>query len=118
MTELTASTTYYIRAYATNSVGAAYGNELSFTTAITIGDTFQRGHVFYILRYSDLNYKQGETRGLIAAPSDKVELIAWGCTGTMITVAEGKIIGTCNQNVIDIINGCSEAAITARLCYI
>jgi uncharacterized protein (TIGR02145 family) len=29
---LTPSTTYYVRAYATNSVGTAYGNELSFTT--------------------------------------------------------------------------------------
>ena len=30
---LTASTTYYVRAYATNSAGTAYGNELSFTTS-------------------------------------------------------------------------------------
>jgi len=29
---LTAGTTYYVRAYATNSVGTAYGNELSFPT--------------------------------------------------------------------------------------
>jgi uncharacterized protein (TIGR02145 family) len=29
---LTHSTTYYVRAYATNSVGTAYGNEVSFTT--------------------------------------------------------------------------------------
>jgi uncharacterized protein (TIGR02145 family) len=29
---LTASTTYYVRAYATNSAGTAYGNEVSFTT--------------------------------------------------------------------------------------
>jgi uncharacterized protein (TIGR02145 family) len=29
---LTASTLYYVRAYATNSVGTAYGNEVSFTT--------------------------------------------------------------------------------------
>ena len=32
LTSLTASTTYYVRAYATNSAGTAYGNELSFTT--------------------------------------------------------------------------------------
>lgn len=30
--ELTANTTYYVRAYATNSEGTAYGNEQSFTT--------------------------------------------------------------------------------------
>jgi hypothetical protein len=29
---LTANTTYYVRAYATNSVGTTYGNEVSFTT--------------------------------------------------------------------------------------
>lgn len=29
---LTASTTYYARAYATNSVGTAYGNQITFTT--------------------------------------------------------------------------------------
>ena len=32
MTGLTALTTYYVRAYATNSVGTEYGNEVSFTT--------------------------------------------------------------------------------------
>ena len=32
---LTANTTYYVRAYATNSAGTAYGNEVSFTTLST-----------------------------------------------------------------------------------
>jgi uncharacterized protein (TIGR02145 family) len=32
LTGLTPSTTYYVRAYATNSVGTAYGNEVTFTT--------------------------------------------------------------------------------------
>jgi uncharacterized protein (TIGR02145 family) len=32
ITGLTAGTTYYLRAYATNGVGTAYGNEISFTT--------------------------------------------------------------------------------------
>ncbi len=35
ITGLTATTTYYVRAYATNSVGTAYGNEISFTTTNT-----------------------------------------------------------------------------------
>ena len=33
LTNLTPKTTYYVRAYATNSAGTAYGNELSFTTS-------------------------------------------------------------------------------------
>ncbi|TRW96441.1 fibrobacter succinogenes major paralogous domain-containing protein [Flavobacterium gawalongense] len=32
ITNLTANTTYYIRAYATNSIGTAYGSQVSFTT--------------------------------------------------------------------------------------
>jgi uncharacterized protein (TIGR02145 family) len=33
ITGLTANTMYYVRAYATNSAGTAYGNQLSFTTS-------------------------------------------------------------------------------------
>ncbi len=33
LTNLAANTTYFVRAYATNSVGTAYGNEVSFTTS-------------------------------------------------------------------------------------
>lgn len=33
LTGLTPATTYYVRAYATNSVGTAYGNQVTFTTA-------------------------------------------------------------------------------------
>ena len=33
LTGLTANATYYVRAYATNSAGMAYGNELSFTSS-------------------------------------------------------------------------------------
>ena len=35
ITGLTANTTYYVRAYATNSTGTAYGNEVSFKTSTT-----------------------------------------------------------------------------------
>jgi uncharacterized protein (TIGR02145 family) len=34
ITGLTSGTVYYVRAYATNSTGTAYGNELSFTTPV------------------------------------------------------------------------------------
>ena len=37
ITGLNAGTTYYVRAYATNSVGTAYGNQISFTTTPPIG---------------------------------------------------------------------------------
>jgi uncharacterized protein (TIGR02145 family) len=36
ITALTAGTVYYVRAYATNSAGTSYGNEISFTTGAAI----------------------------------------------------------------------------------
>jgi len=36
MTGLTASTLYYVRAYATNAKGTSYGNEISFTTSAPV----------------------------------------------------------------------------------
>jgi len=38
ITGLTPGTTYYVRSYATNSVGTSYGNEVSFTSFDTITD--------------------------------------------------------------------------------
>ena len=37
LVDLTAGTTYYVRAYATNSVGTAYGNEVTFATSEVTG---------------------------------------------------------------------------------
>jgi uncharacterized protein (TIGR02145 family) len=39
MTALSPSTTYYVRAYATNSTGTAYGNQQTFTTTATTSQT-------------------------------------------------------------------------------
>lgn len=36
ITGLTANTTYYVRAYATNSAGTSYGSEVSFTTLVNV----------------------------------------------------------------------------------
>jgi uncharacterized protein (TIGR02145 family) len=38
ITGLSANTTYYVRAYATNSQGASYGQQISFTTSTVTGD--------------------------------------------------------------------------------
>ena len=104
---LTASTTYYVRAYATNSVGTAYGNALSFTTnaALAIGDSYQGGIIFYL---------DGLGGGLIAAPTNQSSGI-WGCS-TDISGADGTAIGTGAQNTIDIEAGCSYAGTAADIC--
>ena len=45
LTNLTPNTLHYIRAYATNSVGTAYGNQVSFTTANLCGSSITISHV-------------------------------------------------------------------------
>ena len=106
---LTASTTYYVRAYATNSVGTAYGNALSFTTnaALAIGDSYQGGIIFYL---------DGLGGGLIAAPTDQSSGAQWGCFATSISGAGGTGIGTGAQNTIDIEAACSTAGTAADIC--
>jgi hypothetical protein len=108
---LTASTTYYVRAYAINSAGTAYGNELSFTTLapapLAIGDSYQGGIIFYL---------DGSGGGLIAAPTDQSSGAQWGCSGTLISGADGIAIGTGAQNTIDIEAGCSKAGTAADIC--
>jgi len=79
---LNSGTTYYVRAYATNSFGTAYGEEVSFTTPLTnptlsIGDYYEGGYIFYILSpgdtidkggaFPEIFYQEGEIHGLIVA---------------------------------------------------
>ncbi|NDC92437.1 MAG: DUF1566 domain-containing protein [Flavobacteriales bacterium] len=77
----------------------------------TIGQSYQGGKIAYI--------DDSGLHGLIAAPSDQTTGspgAQWGCFGTALSGADGLIIGTGNQNTIDIMNGCIEAGIAARLC--
>jgi uncharacterized protein (TIGR02145 family) len=56
ITQLTPLTTYYVRSYATNSVGTAYGNELSFVTQdniVTIGTQIWRTTNLEVTTYRD-----------------------------------------------------------------
>jgi hypothetical protein len=110
LTGLTASTQYYVRAYATNIVGTSYGNELSFTTPATpvfsIGCSYGGGIIFYI---------DGTAQhGLISATTNQSTGVHWGCDGTSIP---GTLyaIGTGQANTTAIVNGCAETG-AARLC--
>jgi len=104
---LTASTLYYVRAYATNSVGTAYGNEVSFTTNLTIGTNYAGGIIFYI--------DSTGQHGLVCAPNDFFGRYEYGCWGTDI-LGTSALIGSGQSNTELILSGCSTRPIAASVC--
>ena len=116
VTGLQSGTTYYVRAYAININGTSYGDELSFTTELGIGQTYQGGIIAYLLQPGDPGYDANTPHGIIAAPTDQPALAEWGCSGTTIAGADGIAIGTGNQNTIDIEAGCTTAGTAADIC--
>jgi hypothetical protein len=112
---LSENTTYYVRAYATNSIGTGYGNQFSITTnsnsTLKIGDSFGGGIVYYI----DATGKHG----LILAPNDQDNGrgASWGCNSIEIAGADSKNYLSGYQNTNDILNFCSESGIAASLCF-
>lgn len=52
LAQLMSNTTYYVRTFATNAVGTAYGEEVSFTTTPPVLPTVETHNVTEITRYS------------------------------------------------------------------
>ena len=66
LSNLNVATTYYVRAFATNSAGTAYGNQQTINTSgLTAGTSYLGGKIAYIFQSGDAGYVAGETHGFI-----------------------------------------------------
>jgi hypothetical protein len=113
LTGLAPDTLYCVRAYATNSVGTTYGNQVTFETppdAFYIGQLFGGGIIFYIDGTGQ--------HGLIGTDYDQgTRQYEWGCCDFVnpILIGTSTDLGTGQANTTAIVSGCNEAT-PARLC--
>ena len=106
LTGLSNNTFYYIRAYAINSLGTAYGNEVTFSNALYIGKSFGGGVIVYL----DDTYQHG----LIAANDDYSGTAAYGCP--TISIPTVTAIGSGQSNTTAIVSGCTSGSVAAQIC--
>ncbi len=112
---LTSNTTYYLRAYAANSSGTAYGDQISFNTPIAIGSVYGGGIVAYLLVSGDAGYDANVQHGLILSSSNLLNTNStWGCA---TSVSTSSAIGSGATNTAAIIaTNCATANTAAKLC--
>lgn len=106
MTGLTPNTTYYVRAFATNSFGTGYGNQYSFNSGYLIGTNIFGGLVFY---------NDGNSHGVVCATSDQSTGATWGCDG-IGTGASSHLVFDGATNTNTIVSFCGTVGIAAEIC--
>ncbi len=129
MYEIQPGETYYLRAYASNNEGTAYGNTISFVGTASIQQMLDFGirpmaivnmgfpvDSLYGKAYDEgiivsLDLEDGG--GLLCAPDDYTSA-EWGCSG-LETGAVGTIIGTGKYNTRQITDVCIMSMIAADL---
>jgi hypothetical protein len=110
ITSLLSNTTYYLRAYAVNNTGIAYGNEIDFKSdSFSNGLYYEGGKIFYI-------DSSGE-HGLIAALSDYQSNVPWYPNLFMGALAMGNLLDEGKLNTARIVNELGEGEYAAFVCY-
>ena len=96
LTGLNENSTYFVRAYAINDVGTAYGNEIQISTledGLMLGERYQGGVIGYILQPGDRGYDPDMQHGIIVG--DLTMALSWlnGANNYLTTGATSRFIG-------------------------
>jgi uncharacterized protein (TIGR02145 family) len=110
LTGLTVGTTYYLRAYASNSVGTAYGDEISFIPVYANGDSYQGGTIFH------LTGSYPNQHGLVCAPADQSTGKSWYNGSYVVTGASATAVGTGQANTNTIVSVQGTGSYAAQIC--
>ena len=115
-------TTYYVKAYATNTAGTTYGPTINFSTPAVpaiLGGQYQGGTVAYIYKSGDPGYIAGETHGIVMSNSfvNPTSSTRWsGEANPIATNATGQALGTGLTNSNTIYSAIGSNAIAVNLC--
>ena len=110
MTGLQSGTTYYVRAYATNEKGTAYGDEVSFTTkeqSSTPNNGTENGYAYVDL---GLSVKWASCNVGANNPEDYGDYFAWGETTTKDTYYNWSTYKWCNGSSSTLTKYCNKSS--------
>ena len=107
MNNLEENTTYYVRAFATNSVGTGYGNVLTFTTTVDV-----KIPQLATAAITNLSYNTATSGGTISSDGGgaiSASGICWSKTNNAPSLADSKVSGTtATGSFTSVMNGLEE----------
>lgn len=91
ITGLTAGTTYYVRSYAQNAAGVAYGNEISFVAeALSVSKILAKGELINVLLFPN-PAKESVNANLYSEKGGKVQISLRNALGQVVFESENQI---------------------------
>ncbi len=107
LTGLQPNTLYYVRTYAINETGIAYGNEISFKSAkFQLRQLYAGGIIFYL--------DSSKEHGLICG-TNSIGNYEWGCNNTNVGWGTSVNFGSGLSNTQNIMAACSGNNVAARV---
>ncbi len=118
LTDLDWSTTYYVRSFAKNKKGIAYGNQVTFsTTFYPIGTPYRGGKIAYFFMPGDRGYVEGEVHGFVVSDVNIWNSCEWQLGVLDLIGASDTSIGKGLANTQRIVDDLGSGNYAAKFCY-